>query len=173
VVTRRVLLAASIQIPHFLAKVASSTQALYLIYEFTKNTFTSVVVVRPSNSASMFKSFKTSERSCNFAEVSLYLALRNLISTSFWWSEQTWRRSLCESPTILRFLHDSVYKPLDHERFWQRGHILESQTSIIPLTGFKFFSGWFESWKEIHNTVQVQGNNQNVFHVVTSHADGV
>jgi hypothetical protein len=44
---------------------------------------------------------------------------------------------------------------------------------FIPLTGFKFFLGWFESWKTRHITMKIQGNNQNIIQIVTSHDDGV
>jgi hypothetical protein len=44
---------------------------------------------------------------------------------------------------------------------------------FIPITGFKFFLGWLESWKAIHNTMQVLGNNQNFLHIITYHDDGV
>jgi hypothetical protein len=105
---RRILLAASIPIPNFLAKVAESSSPLSLVYEFTKYTFTYVVVARQCNSASRVPSSKTAEISCNFAEVLLYLEVINLISTSFWWSDQTWRRLGCKSPKIFRFIHESV-----------------------------------------------------------------
>jgi hypothetical protein len=44
---------------------------------------------------------------------------------------------------------------------------------FIPLTGLKLLLGWFEIWKARHNTMQVQGNNQNVVHSFTSHDEGV
>jgi hypothetical protein len=55
-----------------------------------------------------------------------------------------------------------------------RGIILWGlKRQFIPFTGFKFFLGWFESLKTRHTTMQFQGNNQNVIHIVASHADGV
>jgi hypothetical protein len=72
-------LAASILFPQFLAKVAASTPALSLISDSTKDTLKSVVVVTLYNSANKVPSSKTDERSCSFADVSLYLALISLI----------------------------------------------------------------------------------------------
>jgi hypothetical protein len=51
--------------------------------------------------------------------------------------------------------------------FWGLKH------QLIPLPGFKLVLGWFEIWKAMHNTMQAQWNNQDVIHIVPSHADGV
>jgi hypothetical protein len=47
------------------------------------------------------------------------------------------------------------------------------KSQFVPITGFELFLGWFESFKSRQNTMQVQGNNQNVLQIITSHADEV
>jgi hypothetical protein len=70
VVTRRVLLVASITMPQLFSKVAASNPDFSLISDFTKDTFKSVVVVTLSNSANKVLPYKTGERPCSCVTVS-------------------------------------------------------------------------------------------------------
>jgi hypothetical protein len=44
---------------------------------------------------------------------------------------------------------------------------------FIPVTGLNFLLIWLKRCKTKHNTMQIEENNQNIIHIITSHADGV